>query len=214
MPSTSPSALRSSTNANGWPSGGRCGSSPCAATSAAWSLLAMLNGLPPTAVVAPTRNLSAAGSFALHGSRHAEHIRAVVFGQRRRAAVVQQRLPLGPGAGRRLVLQPAHQRERPALPVAAGLQLQRAVVVKQLGHPAHAHEHVAARAPPCCGNSRTPRAWTARCGTQPARRSPGRGRRRREVGRGCGGHRDSCHCGPDPQSRRWRANMDPGPSPG
>jgi hypothetical protein len=58
-------ALRSSTMAKDWPSGGRRGSSPWAAISATCSLLGdAVKGLPLMAVVPPTRNWLAAGHVA------------------------------------------------------------------------------------------------------------------------------------------------------
>jgi len=58
------------------------------------------------------------------------------------AAVSQQRIPLGPGALAIFVLQTPDQREALAGPDTACLQLQRAVVIKQLCHLADTRECV------------------------------------------------------------------------
>jgi hypothetical protein len=57
---------------------------------------------------------------------------------------LQQGVPLGPAALAALVLQPADQREALAVDAAGRAQLQRAVVVEELGHLADALQHLAA----------------------------------------------------------------------
>ena len=60
-----------------------------------------------------------------------------------RVGAVEQRMPFVPAAARVAHLQPADQRERRALPAPGGAELQRAVVVEQLGALADAPQRVA-----------------------------------------------------------------------
>ena len=75
--------------------------------------------------------------------RAREHVGAVVLAQGAGAAVVQQGLPLGPGAFAVLVLEAPDEGEALAVDGAAGHELQQAVVVEQLGHLADARQHFA-----------------------------------------------------------------------
>src|SRR6185295_13838426 len=105
-----------------------------------------------------------------------EDVAAVVLAQPAAAAVVEERVPLVPGAVGVPVLQPADERERRALVASRGAELQRGVVVEQLGALADAAQRVAvahdgAAAEAADGESRCGRAELDRRAAVRARRA-------------------------------------------
>ena len=94
------------------------------------------------------RELPRGGQGLRHIYRAREDVGAVVFAQRAGAAARQQSRPFGPAAGVAQVLNAADQGERLSAAIqrdaACSADLQRAVVVEQLGHAAHALQRFAA----------------------------------------------------------------------
>ena len=97
-------------------------------------------------------------------------------------AAVEQRVPFVPGAVGVAVLQPADEREGRALVVAGGAELQRRVVVEQLGALADLAQLRRRRARRCAAEAADRERRRAPSGTRPARRSSGRRRGRRAAG--------------------------------
>ena len=131
---------------------------------------------------------------------------------RPREPSVEQRVPFGPGAAGAAVLQAAHQGEGLVLPAAAGQQLQRAVVVEQLGHLADARQRVAVAHDRAAAKA-AHRMGGLRAAEFDRRAAAGAGRAVEALGGSLAIRAGACHRGRT-RNPRWRATMDPGSTSG